>query len=66
MSARCEVTAKRATGAPMSVFERYLTLWVFICILVGIGVGQVFPQVFQAIGRMEIARVTLQRASPSG
>src|SRR5512139_2641521 len=59
MSAQCDVTAKRATGAPMSVFERYLTLWVFICILVGIGVGQVLPQVFQAIGRMEIARVNL-------
>jgi ACR3 family arsenite transporter len=43
----------------MSVFERYLTLWVFICILVGIGAGQVFPEAFQAIGRMEVARVNL-------
>jgi len=43
----------------MGVFERYLTLWVFICILVGIAAGQVSPQVFQAIGRMEIARVNL-------
>jgi len=59
MSARCEVTARRAAGAPMTVFERYLTLWVFICILVGIGVGQVFPAAFQAIGRMELARVNI-------
>jgi ACR3 family arsenite transporter len=43
----------------MSVFERYLTLWVFICIVVGIAVGQLFPGVFQAVGRMEIARVNL-------
>jgi ACR3 family arsenite transporter len=59
MSAQCEVTGKRATGAPMSVFERYLTLWVFICILVGIGAGQFLPGLFRAIGRMELARVNL-------
>jgi ACR3 family arsenite transporter len=53
------VTAKQATGAPMTVFERYLTLWVFICILVGIGAGQLFPELFQAIGRMEVAKVNL-------
>ncbi len=43
----------------MSVFERYLTVWVFLCILVGIASGQFFPQVFQAIGRMEVAQVNL-------
>jgi ACR3 family arsenite transporter len=59
MSAQCEVTGKRAANAPMSVFERYLTLWVFLCILVGIGVGQLFPEAFQVIGRLEIARVNL-------
>ncbi len=59
MSAQCEVTARKAAGAPMTVFERYLTLWVFICILVGIGVGQMFPAAFQAIGRMELARVNI-------
>jgi ACR3 family arsenite transporter len=53
------VTAKQATGAPMTVFERYLTLWVFICILVGIGAGQLLPELFQAIGRMEVAKVNL-------
>ncbi|NJD30529.1 MAG: arsenical-resistance protein, partial [Gammaproteobacteria bacterium] len=59
MSAQCEVTAKRAAGAPMSVFERYLTLWVFACIVLGILVGQLLPGVSQAVGRMEIARVNL-------
>jgi ACR3 family arsenite transporter len=59
VSVQCEVTASKVTGAPMTVFERYLTLWVFICILVGIGIGQLFPGAFQAIGRMEVARVNL-------
>lgn len=43
----------------MSVFERYLTLWVFSCIVVGIAAGQFLPGLFQAVGRMEIARVNL-------
>ncbi len=59
MSAQCEVSGKRAAGAPMSVFERYLTVWVLLCILAGIGLGQLLPQVFQAIGRMEVAQVNL-------
>ena len=59
MSAQCEVTAKRTAGAPMSVFERYLTLWVFACIVAGILVGQLLPGVSQAVGRMEVARVNL-------
>jgi ACR3 family arsenite transporter len=45
--------------APLSVFERYLSAWVAICIFVGIGLGQWFPGVFQAIGAMEIARVNV-------
>jgi ACR3 family arsenite transporter len=59
MSAQCEVIAKQSAGAPMSVFERYLTVWVFLCIIIGIGLGQFLPGVFQAVGRMEIARVNL-------
>jgi ACR3 family arsenite transporter len=43
----------------MSVFERYLSLWVFVCIVVGIAAGQYLPGLFQAVGRMEIARVNL-------
>ncbi|WP_019572269.1 ACR3 family arsenite efflux transporter [Curvibacter lanceolatus] len=43
----------------MSVFERYLTLWVFLCIVAGIALGQLFPGLFQAIGRMEVAQVNL-------
>src|SRR5574343_755334 len=51
--------ARPAAPAPMSVFERYLTVWVFLCIVTGIGLGQLLPEVFQAIGRMEIAKVNL-------
>ena len=59
MSAQCEVTAKSAAGAPLSVFERFLTVWVFLCILAGILAGQVAPALFQAIGRLEVAQVNL-------
>jgi ACR3 family arsenite transporter len=45
--------------APMSVFERYLTVWVFLCIVVGIALGQWLPGPFQSIGRMEVAQVNL-------
>lgn len=43
----------------MSVFERYLTVWVFLCIVAGIALGQWLPGVFQAIGHMEVAQVNL-------
>ncbi|MCZ4306624.1 ACR3 family arsenite efflux transporter [Zoogloeaceae bacterium G21618-S1] len=59
MSAQCEVTAKAIAGAPISFFERYLTVWVFLCIFAGIALGQLAPGVFQALGRLEIAQVNL-------
>ena len=51
--------AGAAAPAPMNLFERYLTVWVLLCIVVGIALGQWLPGPFQAIGRMEIARVNL-------
>ncbi len=45
--------------APMSVFERYLTVWVALCIVAGIALGQLLPSVFTAIGAMEVAKVNL-------
>ena len=47
----------------MSTFERYLTLWVALCIVAGIALGHVMPGVFQAIGSAEIARVNLPVAA---
>jgi len=43
----------------MSVFERYLSVWVLLCILIGIAAGQLAPGLFQSIGRMEVAQVNL-------
>ncbi|WP_347986634.1 ACR3 family arsenite efflux transporter [Methylomonas sp. AM2-LC] len=43
----------------MNLFERYLSLWVALCILAGIGFGQLWPEVFQSIGSLEYAQVNL-------
>ncbi|MGD9803282.1 MAG: ACR3 family arsenite efflux transporter [Hyphomicrobiaceae bacterium] len=43
----------------MSTFERHLTVWVALCIVVGIALGWLIPSVFQAIGAAEIAKVNL-------
>ena len=43
----------------MSTFERYLTVWVALCIVVGIALGHFIPGVFQAIGAAEIAKVNI-------
>jgi ACR3 family arsenite transporter len=43
----------------MSIFERYLTVWVFLCIVVGIALGQFLPGAFQAIGALSVAQVNL-------
>ena len=43
----------------MSFFERYLSLWVALCMAAGIGLGQLFPNAFIALGGMEIAQVNL-------
>jgi arsenite transporter len=47
----------------MSTFERYLTLWVAACIVVGIGLGHAFPGAFQLIGSAEVAKVNLPVAA---
>lgn len=48
-----------ASRPQMGLFERYLTLWVALCILAGIVLGQAIPTVFHAIGSMTIAQVNL-------
>ncbi|MGO9133301.1 MAG: ACR3 family arsenite efflux transporter [Methylovirgula sp.] len=47
----------------MSLFERYLTLWVFLCIVVGVVLGHVAPAAFHAIGSVEIAKVNIPVAA---
>jgi ACR3 family arsenite transporter len=43
----------------MSTFERYLTIWVFLCIAVGVALGHLMPGVFQVIGGAEVAKVNI-------
>jgi ACR3 family arsenite transporter len=43
----------------VNLFERYLTLWVTLCIVAGIALGHFFPPIFQAIGVAEVANVNL-------
>lgn len=43
----------------MSLFERYLTLWVLLCIVVGVALGAAAPDVFAALGGMEVASINL-------
>ncbi|MEA3083284.1 MAG: arsenite transporter [Paraburkholderia sp.] len=52
-------TAVRAERAAIGFFERYLTVWVALCIVGGIVLGQRLPQLFQVVGRMELAQVNL-------
>ncbi len=59
MSVQCETTAKGAAGAELGFFERWLSLWVFLCIVIGIALGQFIPGPFQALGRLEVAQVNL-------
>ena len=59
MSVQCESTSRRAGGADMPFFERYLSLWVALCIVVGILLGRFLPGVFDTLGAVEVARVNL-------
>jgi ACR3 family arsenite transporter len=58
MSARTEMALEQPAKS-MSVFERYLTIWVFLCIVTGIALGQALPGTVQALGRFEVARVNI-------
>jgi len=53
------IAAGQPAAAAMSAFERYLTVWVFLCIVAGVLLGQLLPGPVQAIGRMEVARVNI-------
>ena len=59
MSVTCEVSQKTAVDSPMGIFERYLTLWVGLCILAGIALGHLLPGVFNALAALEYASVNL-------
>jgi ACR3 family arsenite transporter len=48
-----------STKPAINFFERYLTVWVALCIVVGLVAGRIAPQFFQSIGSLEIAKVNL-------
>ncbi|NUZ08473.1 ACR3 family arsenite efflux transporter [Piscinibacter koreensis] len=52
-------TLKAPPANAISFFERYLTVWVALCIVAGIALGQFFPSAFQAVAAMEVAQVNL-------
>jgi len=58
MSSVADISSRRAAPA-LGTFERYLTLWVALCIIAGIVLGQLVPAPFQALGRMNVAEVNL-------
>jgi ACR3 family arsenite transporter len=62
MSTQGEVTAGKEARNSMGVFERYLTAWVFLCIIAGITLGHFMPGFFRVIGSMEMAQVNLPMA----
>ena len=53
------VAVQAAAPAPMNLFERYLSVWVLLCIVAGVLIGQIAPGPVQAIGRLEVARINL-------
>jgi arsenite transporter len=59
MRAQAKPLAAKGRGVEMGFFERWLTLWVFLCIGTGIWLGQTFPGFFRVMGSWEIAQVNL-------
>ncbi len=60
MSESVAAASHASAGKPaMNVFERFLTFWVALCIIVGIALGQLLPKIFHAIGDATVAQVNL-------
>jgi len=59
MSKQQAATTQRTSAAGMGFFERYLTVWVFLCIAAGIVLGHRLPGIFHAMGQLEVARINL-------
>ena len=59
MSATSDVVANEPAASAMGTFERYLTVWVFLCIVTGIALGHWLPAPFEFLGGLEVAKVNL-------
>lgn len=53
------VLDRPASGGGLGFFERYLTLWVALCIVVGVALGQLLPIIPETLARFEYARVSI-------
>jgi ACR3 family arsenite transporter len=43
----------------LGAWDKYLTLWVALCIIAGISLGRVFPQISDVLGKLEVAHVSI-------
>ncbi|MBF0152125.1 MAG: ACR3 family arsenite efflux transporter [Magnetococcales bacterium] len=59
MTTHGESSTRPPSQTPINFFERFLTVWVGLCILAGIALGEKWPDVFQWIGRLEVAQVNV-------
>src|SRR5687768_15559687 len=59
MSASTATAALSESKTAIGFFERWLTLWVFLCIAAGVVLGQWFPRAFEVLGHLDVARVNL-------
>jgi ACR3 family arsenite transporter len=59
MTVGAQATAGPTMKPTISFFERWLTVWVVLCIVAGVALGQSLPGVFQMLGRLEIAKVNI-------
>lgn len=48
---------RKAVASPLSFFERYLSLWVLLCIVTGVTLGSLLPEVFQLLAGLEYGSV---------
>ncbi|PIQ98689.1 MAG: arsenical-resistance protein [Nitrospinae bacterium CG11_big_fil_rev_8_21_14_0_20_45_15] len=63
MNASVDISSKKKDQLPsLDFFERYLSLWVILCILTGITLGHFLPSPFQSLGQAEIFRVNIPMA----
>src|SRR5262249_37963585 len=52
-------TSRRPAVSALGTFERYLTVWVALCIIAGIALGRLLPTPFQMLGRVTVAEVNI-------
>lgn len=59
MTASGEIIVEKKSSSPLGIFERYLSIWVALCIGCGIVLGQLFPELFAILSRLRFANVNL-------